>query len=85
MKVFSRLLSASLSFKILSGLMLSLLPMLIIVWITYASARSNALENSELTMKMFSENGAKEIDSFFKSQAGRFSEWTNEDIFRMAI
>jgi len=85
MKAFSRFLSSSLRFKILFGLLLSLLPMLAIAGITYNSARNTALENSEQSMKLISQYGAKEINGFIKAQEGVFLDWTAEDVFGMAI
>lgn len=85
MKVLSRFLSSSLRFKILFGLLLSLLPMLAIAGITYNSARDTALENSEQSMKLISQHGAKEINGFIKAQKEVFLNWTAEDIFGMAI
>jgi len=85
MKIFSRFLSSSLRFKILFGLLLSLLPMLAIAGITYNSARNTALENSKRSMKLISQHGAKEINGFIKAQKEVFLNWTVEDIFGMAI
>ena len=85
MKIFSGFLSSSLRFKILFGLLLSLLPMLVIAFISFNSARDTALENSEQSMKLISQHGAKEINGFIKAQEEIFLNWTAEDIFGMAI
>ena len=47
MNIYRHFLDSSLRFKILFGLLLSLLPMLVIMGISYTSARSNAVETSE--------------------------------------
>jgi hypothetical protein len=59
--------------------------MLAIAGITYNSARNAALENSEQSMKLISQYGAKEINGFIKAQEGIFLDWTAEDVFGMAI
>ena len=85
MKIFSWFSSISLRSKILCGLFLSLLPMLLIAGITYYSARSNELKNSEKLMKLISLNGGEKVDTFIKAQKNLFFDWTKEDIFGMAI
>ena len=82
--MFERLLCRSLRFKILFGLLLSLLPMLAIVGITYYSALSTA-ENSKRIMNILSQNGAKEIDAFIEAQKKVFLNWTAEDVYGMAV
>ena len=85
MKMFRGFSSSSLRFKILFGLLLSLLPMLAIMGISYYSARNTALENSERIMKLISQYGAQEINGFIKVQESVFLDWTKEDVFGMAI
>jgi|GEM_PF-2457979 len=77
--------STSLRFKILFGVLISLLPMLAIVGITYHSARKTALENSNHIIKLISRHGANEINSFVQRRESVFSDWTKEDIFGMAL
>ena len=85
MKIFKFFTSRSLRFKILAGFLLSLLPLLAIMWISYSSARGNALESSQRIMNLITHNGAKEINDFIKTQELKFIEWTQEDLFGMAI
>ncbi|MDY6987582.1 MAG: methyl-accepting chemotaxis protein [Thermodesulfobacteriota bacterium] len=76
--------SGSLRFKIVFGLLLSLLPMVVMVGITYYSSLDTA-ENSKRIMRLITQNGSKEINAFIKGQENVFSDWTKEDIFGMAI
>ena len=59
--------------------------MLVIMGISYTSARSSAVETSERIMKLINGSGAKEINGFIKAQQTVFSDWTREDVFGMAI
>ncbi|MDY6952388.1 MAG: methyl-accepting chemotaxis protein [Thermodesulfobacteriota bacterium] len=74
----------SLRFKIVFGLLLSLLPMVVMVGITYYASLDTA-ENSKRIMRLITQNGAKEINAFIKARGNAFSDWTKEDIFGMAI
>ena len=85
MNIFNRFLKSSLRFKIFFGLLLPLLPMLAIMGISYTSARTSTLENSERIMKLITRNGTKEINRFIKAQETVFFDWTKEDVFGMAI
>ena len=85
MNIFNRFLKSSLRFKIIFGLLLTLLPMLAIMVISYTSARNSTLENSERIMKLITRNGTKEINRFIKAQEAVFFDWTKEDVFGMAI
>jgi ABC-type transporter Mla subunit MlaD len=82
---FNRFLSSSLRFKILFGLLLSLLPMLAISCLAYYFARTDALEGSERIMKLITGNGGKEINQFILARENAFLDWTREDVFGMAI
>ena len=68
MNIYRRFLDSSLRFKILFGLLLSLVPMLVIMGISYTSARSNAVGTSERIIKLVNDSGAKEINGFIKAQ-----------------
>lgn len=85
MNIFSFFKSRSLRFKILSGFLLSLLPMLAIMGISYFSARNSTLDSSQRIMNLVAGNGAKEINDFIKTQELKFIDWTQEDLFGMAI
>ncbi len=81
----NRFYSASLNHKILFGFLFSLLPMLIIVMVTYFSARESALESSHNQIRLISDNGGEKVDAFFRSRSNTFLEWTQEDVFGMGI
>ncbi|MDY6954243.1 MAG: methyl-accepting chemotaxis protein, partial [Thermodesulfobacteriota bacterium] len=85
MVMFGRFSSASLRFKIFFGLLLSLVPVMAIVGVSYYSARNTALRNSEGTMRLLTHYGAKEINGFIKTQKSLFMDWTEEDLFGLAI
>jgi X-X-X-Leu-X-X-Gly heptad repeat protein len=85
MNIFNRFLKSSLRFKILFGLLLTLLPMLVIMVFSYTSARNSTLNNSERIMKLITRNGTNEINRFIKAQEALFFDWTKEDVFGMAI
>ncbi|MFH1672819.1 MAG: methyl-accepting chemotaxis protein [Pseudomonadota bacterium] len=85
MKLLEYITSSGLRVKILSGLLVSLLPMLVIMAITYSFDRSAALEAGERLTKVISHNGAEEINAFFRAHEGIFLDWTSEDLFGMAI
>jgi len=85
MRMFGRFSSTSLRFKILFGLLLSLVPVLAIVGVSYYSARNTALRNSEGTMRLLTQYGAKEINGHIKAQESLFMDWTEEDLFGLAI
>ena len=85
MKLLTRFSSVGLRFKILFGLLLSLLPMLAIAGISYYTARGHELESSERILTLISSNGAREINGFISAQQAVFLDWTREDIYGMAI
>ncbi|MDY6988720.1 MAG: methyl-accepting chemotaxis protein [Thermodesulfobacteriota bacterium] len=85
MRMFGRFSSTSLRFKILFGLLLSLVPVLLIVGFSYYSSRSAALRNGEEIMRLLTRYGAKEINRFIEAQVGLFLDWTREDLFGLAI
>jgi methyl-accepting chemotaxis protein len=85
MERLNRFLATGLRARILFGLLLSLVPMLAIVGVSYYAARGIALGNSQEIMKLLTEYGAKEINSFIEDQERTFLDWTREDIFGLAI
>ncbi|WP_028585323.1 response regulator [Desulfogranum mediterraneum] len=76
---------ASLKHKILFGFLFSILPMLVIVLISFFPARESALSSSRNQIGLISTSGSEKINGFFQSGANIFSEWTQEDVFGMAI
>ncbi len=83
--MFTPFSSMSLRFKIVIGMLLSLLPMLAIVYITYVSATDATLNNMKRVMELTNQHGAEDINRFLKTRAGVFAEWAGDDVFGMAI
>jgi len=70
--------------KIYSRLLLSLLPMLAMVVVTYYSSR-DLHENNKILLQLISENGANEIERFIQTQREIFHHWIQNDIYGMSI
>jgi len=70
--------------RIYSRLLLSLLPMLAMVVITYYSS-IDLPENNKIILQLISENGANEIKRFIQAQREIFNHWIQNDIFGMSI
>lgn len=77
--------STSLRSKILLGFLLSVIPMLVIVAITYFPSKKNALQSNHNQISLISGKGADHANLFFESGAFTFSSWTAEDVYGMAI
>jgi methyl-accepting chemotaxis protein len=85
MKLVRKIMSFGLRAKLLTSMLLALLPMIAIVGVTYFSARKTSFENSERVMKLIVRNGAREMNQFLTIQQNTFLDWTAEDTFGMAI
>jgi len=70
--------------RIYSRLLLSLLPMLAMVVMTYHSSK-NLPENNKIVLQLISENGANEIKRFLQIQREIFNHWIQNDIFGMSV
>ncbi|MCP4632998.1 MAG: hypothetical protein GY855_08720, partial [candidate division Zixibacteria bacterium] len=77
--------SRGMRYKLICGVLLSLLPMLVIVGVTYNYNRSALLDSNKRIMTMIAENGAEEINDFLGKHSNVFKGWTNNDIYGMAI
>ena len=77
--------SMSLRFKIVFGMLLSLLPMLAIVLITYYSETNATLNNMKRVMVLANQHGAEDINRYIRGRAGIFTQWAEDDVFGMAI
>jgi len=77
--------SKSLRFKIISGVMVSLLPILAIVFVSYSFNRTAAIESSGNLMVLMDKNGTKDINTFFMEQTKTFRKWTEDDVYGLAI
>jgi hypothetical protein len=70
--------------RIYSRLLLSLLPMLAMVVMTYHSSK-DLPENNKIILQLICENGANEIKRFIQTQREIFNHWIQNDIFGMSI
>ncbi len=77
--------SVSLRYKILVGFLFSIIPMLVIVAITYFPAKKSALLSSHRQIALIGSNGAEQSELFFKSGTATFASWIAEDVYGMAI
>jgi len=83
--IFKGWLSRGLRFKIITGVMVSLLPILAIVFVTYNISRTATLESSSNMMVVLNKSGAKDINNFLIEQTNTFKGWTEEDVYGLAI
>jgi len=77
--------SKSLRFKIIGGVLISLLPMLAIVFFTYEYNYDASLESSNNLMTLLNEHKAKELNSYFSGCFQTYAEYAGEDIYGLAI
>jgi hypothetical protein len=70
--------------RIYSRLLLSLLPMLAMVVLTYHFSK-DLPENNKIILQLISENGANEIKRFIQTQRELFNHLSQNDIFGMSI
>lgn len=82
----TRMFSAkSLRFKIIAGALVSLLPIMAIVGISYNANRNSAVDSSSTLMVLLNKSGTKDINAFLTGQARTFLEWTKDDVFGLSI
>lgn len=77
--------SLSVGKKIILGSLLSLIPMLVIVYTAFSFSSSSSLASSDVIQTLLVRNFSEKINGFLQKQAVLFHEWTREDIFGMAI
>jgi hypothetical protein len=70
--------------RIYLRLLLSLLPMLAMVVLTYYYSK-DLPENNKIILQLICENGANEIKRFIQTQREIFNHWIQNDIFGMSI
>ncbi|MFH2035225.1 MAG: methyl-accepting chemotaxis protein [Candidatus Zixiibacteriota bacterium] len=75
----------SLRFKLISGTLISLLPVMVIVYFTYNYNKNASLENSGNFMVMMNEYESSELNAYLEDQMAIFNEWVADDIFGLAI
>jgi len=85
MSIFGGWHSKSLRFKIITGVMVSLLPILAIVIVSYNYNQTAAIESSGNLMVLLDKNGTKDIDKFIYDRTETFKKWTEDDVYGMAI
>ncbi len=71
--------------KIVIMLAPAMLPMLLIVFLTYTSARSASLESGENLSRLIVSSVSSELNGELAAQAAQFNEWIEEDIFGLSI
>ncbi len=85
MNIFKLWTSSSLRFKIVGGVLVSLLPVLAIVYFTYQYNYKTSLESSENIMTLITRHKAAEIDNYLNSCFETYTQYANEDIYGLAI
>ncbi len=85
MQVLKSWSSKSLRFKIIGGVLISLLPMLAIVFFTYEYNYDASLKSSNNLMTLLNEHKAKELNNYFAGCFQSYSEYAGEDIYGLAI
>jgi len=71
--------------KIMIGTLLSVLPMLMIIYASYIFLRDASLGNSETIMRLVAKNSAETISRSLTDLAKVFLNWTKEDVYGLAI
>lgn len=77
--------SKSLRYKILLGMLFSVIPMLAIVAITYLPSKNSVLESSHRQITLIGGNGMEQLDLYFETMRNDFEVWTQEDVYGMAL
>ena len=85
MNIFNLWSSRGVRFKLLTGTLLSIIPMLIIVFVTYNYTRDLSLESSKNLLTLVDRYGSREINSYLTNQSAVFKSWTEEDIYGLAV
>jgi methyl-accepting chemotaxis protein len=77
--------SKSLRFKLFAGILISLLPLIAIVFATYQYNKTESVDSHGALMKLISNNGARTINTFLSGQSKVFHDWVRDDIYGLAI
>ncbi|MBD3170218.1 MAG: hypothetical protein GF307_12100 [candidate division Zixibacteria bacterium] len=77
--------SRGLRFKLTTGILISLIPIMVIVLVTYNFNRSSALQSSENLINQVMKYNSEKVDVFLQKQTHQFENWVSEDVFGMAI
>ncbi|MCP4590024.1 MAG: hypothetical protein GY842_04720 [bacterium] len=71
--------------RIMIMLLPALLPMLIIVGVTYRSARDSSLDGSKNLSRLIAQNEADRLNVQLALQGAKFQDWVREDVYGLAI
>ena len=74
-----------LQWRIVAQMVPAMIPMLVIVGVTFQASQSRAITTSENVAKLVLGAGVRETNSFLRLQAATFTEWTREDVYGLAI
>lgn len=85
MSLFGVWSSRGLRFKIATGILCSLIPMIAIVVVTYQSSFNLSVERSGNLMVQTDKHGSSGINKLLKDRAKVFEGWVADDIFGLAI
>ncbi len=85
MSIIRSWINSGLRVKIITGVLLSLLPMVAIVIVTYNFNYNSSVSSSSNIMTLIGKNSSKEINSFLTGRASTFREWIKDDIYGLAI
>jgi hypothetical protein len=85
MNILSIWTSRGVRFKLLTGTLLAIIPMLLIVYIAYIHTRDLSLKSNCNLLTMVDRYGSQDINSYLAAQANIFKTWTDKDIYGPAI
>lgn len=71
--------------KVTFGSLVSLIPMLVIVYTAFSFSNNSSQTSSGIIQSLLVQNYSEKINGFLNKQAVIFHEWTREDIYGMAI
>jgi methyl-accepting chemotaxis protein len=77
--------SLSISKKIMSGIILSVIPVLFIVIFTYSFSSNASLKSSSTLLSIILENHGREINQKIVRHFNIFSNWVKDDVYGMSI
>ncbi len=71
--------------KIILTLLPTMIPMLVIVTMTYVAARNASINSSSEMSRLIVSGASVTIDNFLQQQRAKFDAWTQEDIYGLSI
>lgn len=85
MNNFFKLSGKKIRTTIILSLLPAILPLLLVVGVSYKMSRDASINSSARITRMIAENAATALNTFVKSQEDKFQEWTRNDIYGKAI